>query len=138
MENLGSYNPDNSDLIVNNRTGQGFAEGTMIETERTTPEEFRVKTGGKGDFLFEKNLDRSGLFRVTLLQNSPDNVYYQTLLDSAAVFEVQVINRQQYKEEASTLFAMVGLAPRVTTAQESTNKVWEFVCGVLNENNKAI
>ncbi len=138
MENLGLYSPGDTDAVVNGRTIQGLAEAEMMRTERDTEEEFRMKVGAKGDFLFEENLDKAGRFVITLLQNSPDNVFFQTLLDGKVVFSISFVSRHNFREQASATAAMVGVRPRKTMAQETTNQEWVFVCGVLNELDKAL
>lgn len=137
-QNLGVYSPGNVNVIVNNRTIGGLADGEFVRTERNTPEEFRTKAGAKGDFVFEENLDKTGSLIIVLNQNSPDNTFLQSLLDGKSVFSAAIVSRNNYKEEAKASFCMIGTRPRSTMGQETVNKEWTIICGRLVEVDKPL
>jgi hypothetical protein len=137
-ENLGVYTPGEVDLEVNKRTIQGFFEGEFIRTERDVEEDFRARAGAKGDYAFEENLNRAGRIVFVLDQNSPDNVYMQSLLSAKTIFPVKIVARHNLREKASANFAMVGTRPRKSMGQNGQGREWVIVVGNLQELDEAI
>lgn len=137
-QNLGIYNPDNVDMVAAGRTMEGFAEEEMIRTERLDENEFSVRVGAKGDFTFQKNLNKAGNIIITLKENSKSNIFLQSLKEAGSIFSVAIKTKHNYTELVAAATCAIGIAPRKTLGREEGDREWNIVCGELIETDKDI
>ena len=137
-QNLGIYSPGEVNMNVQGRTLEGFAEDEMIRTERLDENEFSARVGAKGDYTFMENLNKAGNFIITLKQNSPSNIFLQSLKEGKTLFAVTITTRHSYQELASGTACMIGIAPRKTMGKEEGDREWNLVTGELIETDKAL
>jgi hypothetical protein len=136
-QNLGLYSPKNVNVDIAGRLMGGFGNGTFVETERNNPNEFSTKAGSQGDFTFIENPDKSGLIRLHIKQNAgADQQHLTGLLESKAVFPVNITHKGTYKEIISATHAMIKTQPRKSFADDEETRVWEIAVGKLTETNK--
>lgn len=137
-QNLGVYSSKNVNLNIQVRTIQGYAEGTFINPERTTPEEFLAVVGATGDYTFQENLDKSGLVIFTLQQAATDNVFLQSLKEGKAIFSLEMTVRHSHKEILRGTSCMIGRAPRLTMDAVPGPREWAIAVGELIETAKSL
>ena len=137
-QNLGIYTAKEVNIIINDRTIIGQDEAEFVRVERTNEEEFTTRVGALGDFTFQENLDKSGFIVVIIKQNSPDNVFFRSLLEGKAVFPATVVAKHSYKELASATTCMMGRMPRKTFAAEESSREYFIACGQLIETDKEL
>ena len=138
QQNLGIYDPANVFVTIGFRDIEAFAEDEMVRTERLDENEASARVGAQGDYTFQINQNKAGMFILTLKQLSPSNPYLQSLKEAKSIFPVAIRSTHNYLELATASQAMIGIAPRKTMGKEESDREWQIVCGELIETDKAI
>lgn len=133
---LGIYNPSEVNVNVQGRTIEGFAEDEMVRTERLDENEMSARVGAKGDFTLQKNLNKAGAIIITLKQNSPSNVFLQSLKEADSIFAVAITVKHNHQELMTGSTCAIGIAPRPTMGKEESDREWNIVVGELVETAK--
>lgn len=66
------YSPDQVCVVFGAERLSGFADGTFVKVERNE-DTFQTKVGADGEVTRTRNLNRTGIITVTLLQTSASN-----------------------------------------------------------------
>ena len=129
MSLSGVYTYDASQVIlsINGTVLGGFADGTFVEVERTSPS-FTKIVGADGRTSRAKTNDISGSVTVTLAQTSPSNdvlslLHNQDLINNTAIFPVMM----QDASGTTTLFTGTGWVeglPKTDFAKDISNRAW--------------
>ena len=85
------YDPTKVQVMVDDHTLVGFAEGSKVEGERNT-EKRETYVGVDGHATFVKSADDTGQVTITLKHNSPSNEKLNELYKSDDEFEFAVVD----------------------------------------------
>jgi hypothetical protein len=129
MSLSGVYTYDAASVIItiDGKVIGGFADGTFIEVERTSPS-FTKVVGADGRTSRAKTNDISGSITLTLAQTSPSNdvlsqLHNQDLVASDAIFPVMM----QDASGSTVLFTGTGWVeglPKTDFAKDISNRAW--------------
>lgn len=130
-----NYDPSACILSWNGLIITGFMDGTFINAERNE-DGFTLMTGATGESCRTRNLNRSGLVTVTLLQTSASDA---ALRAAAALDELTGVNTGALLVKDTlnlTTFlrakdAWIKKVANMEFAKEATGREWVFECADL-------
>ncbi len=138
---IATYSPQLSILVFGGHKIGGFADGSMIEVERSE-DAYSMNVGAKGDVARVHSLNRTGMITVHLQQSSPSNDFLSAiaLLDDpeSGGAPGRGVRSILYQELNGTTIANAASAwikkiPKIDRAKEFSGVDWIFECAFLRK-----
>lgn len=115
-----TYDPKDVNVVVDGTIITGFAEGTMVTTEKDE-DDFTVTYGAQGDYSVAESHNTLGTITLTLKHNSPSLPFLRSLRNRRAFFPVYVTDANDDSEvKAGGSDARVLKAPGFERGNETT------------------
>lgn len=119
------YDSMKVNVSINNVLVTGYAEGTMVVSERN---EDRVVpySGVKGEYAYSLNNNSSGTITVSLQQQSPMNAVLQSLANNKKTFPISVVDINTGGFKSGGNEAIILKEPGNERGAEITTRAWSI------------
>jgi len=136
-QSLRTFSPANVSVVIFGVPISGYTDGTFIEVERSEPNSSH-STGADGTVGLTKSADKTGTFRVTLMQNSLANLILagvqatQDQSDSDLIRGPITVTDPSGSIFVAIVNAHIQTPPGLSIGKEQEPRVWEFFCETIN------
>ncbi|SKB05112.1 phage structural protein [Sporosarcina newyorkensis] len=126
---VNTYDPLDTNVVVNNTILTGFADGTFINVERDE-ESYTAHVGAKGEVARARNANKMGKITVTLSQDSPSNSILSKMARGKDTFSVSVVD-QNFGSTSGGNDCWIEKPPNLEFGKEISEREWIIVVPVL-------
>lgn len=119
-----TYDPKKVSVVIAGFTMTGFAEGSFVKVDRSTPELAKHHVGAHGEVTRTLVTDNSGTITISLKASSPSNAVLKGLSKVAGSFPCSVFSRSDVKVSATASDGWVEKEPGDDFAGEEAKSEW--------------
>lgn len=132
-QTLRTFSPQNVGLNILGVDVSGYADGTFIEVTRNEPNS-SYTSGADGTVGLTKNANKTGIIKVTLMQNALANLVFAGIQSEQDKSDSDLIRGPaSIFDPSGSLFVRVENAhiqtpPGLSVSKEQEPRTWEFFC----------
>lgn len=126
-----NYSPANILVSFRGVNITGFADGTFVNAARNE-DSYSLVAGSHGDSVFVRNLNRTGLVTLTLMQSSPSNDFLSSQIAADELFGlgegplfIKDLNGNTLVEDQNARLMKPADSP---FGKDLENREWQFGC----------